>query len=152
MTFSSSLYADERLDAYREATMAYAIRVHDRLWADGTIAPDMTEYDRARAYFTWICGHCRYDFASDDSSMSHSGYRAFAEGLAVCDGYTAAYNLLLKLEGIDCATASTENHIWTVAELDGREYHIDTTWGDRTGEIAYRYFAMTEADAWARFA
>ena len=152
MTFSSSLYADGELDAYREATMDCAIRVHDQLWTDGTIGPDMTEYERARAYFTWICGHCRYDFTSDDSSMSHSGYRAFTEGLAVCDGYTAAYNLLLKLEGIDCATVSTEDHIWTVAELDGREYHIDTTWGDRTGEIAYRYFAMTEADAWARFA
>ena len=46
---------------------------------------------------------------------------------------------------------STEDHIWTVATLDGQEYHIDVTWGDRTGAIAYRYFAMTEADAIARF-
>jgi len=58
---------------------------------------------------------------------------------------------LLKLEGIDCATVSTPDHIWTVATLDGQEYHIDATWGDRTGAIAYRYFAMTEADALARF-
>jgi len=151
MTFSSSLYGDELLEDYRQATADYAASVHDQLWAEGTITADMTEYDKARAYFTWLCENCRYDFASDDSSMSHSGYRAFAEGLAVCDGYTAAYNLLLKLEGIDCATVSTEDHIWTVATLDGQEYHIDVTWGDRTGAIAYRYFAMTEADALARF-
>ena len=151
MTFSSSLYGDELLEDYRQATADYAASVHDQLWAEGTITADMTEYDKARAYFTWLCENCRYDFASDDSSMSHSGYRAFAEGLAVCDGYTAAYNLLLKLEGIDCATVSTEDHIWTVATLDGQEYHIDVTWGDRTGAIAYRYFAMTEGDALARF-
>lgn len=151
MTFSSSLYGDELLEDYRQATADCAAAVHDRLWAQGTITADMTEYDKARVYFTWLCENCRYDFASDDSSLSHSGYRAFAEGLAVCDGYTAAYNLLLKLEGIDCATVSTEDHIWTVAVLDGQEYHIDVTWGDRTGAIAYRYFAMTEAEALARF-
>ena len=72
--------------------------------------------------------------------------------MAVCDGYTAAYNLLLKLEGIDCTTMSTTDHIWTVATLDGTQYHIDPTWGDQTGTIAYRYFAMTEAASLARFA
>ena len=46
---------------------------------------------------------------------------------------------------------STEDHIWTVAELDGTEYHIDTTWGSQTNTVAYRYFGMTEADALARF-
>ena len=37
----------------------------------------------------------------------------------MCDGYTGAYNLLLKPEGISCWTQSNTNHIWTVAELDG---------------------------------
>ena len=83
--------------------------------------------------------------------MSHSAYRLFDEGIAVCDGYTAAYNLLLKLEGIDCGTWSAADHIWTTAELDGHTYHIDTTWGDQTYGVEYRYFAMTEADAVSRF-
>ena len=151
LTFSSSLYGEDEISRYREATMEYAIQIHDRLWEEKTITPEMSEYDKARAYFTWLCGSCRYDFDTTDTSMSHSGYRAFAEGLAVCDGYTAAYNLLLKLEGISCSTMSTEDHIWTVAELDGTEYHIDTTWGSQTNTVAYRYFGMTEADALARF-
>lgn len=153
VTFSSSLYAEEEIDSYREATMEYAVAVHDQLWEEGVITSNMAEYDKARAYFTWICENCDYDFsgAGVDSSMSHSGYRVFAEGLAVCDGYTAAYNLLLKLEGIDCTTWSTDGHIWTVAELDGTACHIDTTWGTQTGTVAYRYFAMTETDSLARF-
>ena len=65
----------------------------------------------------------------------------------MCDGYTGAYNLLLKLEGIDCTTLSNSSHIWTVATLDGTEYHIDTTWGDSSRTINYNYFAMTEAQS-----
>lgn len=149
MTFASSLYPEGQVEYYREETMAYALAVHDEMWETGRLTEDMTEYDKARVYFAWICDNCRYDHTS--ASMSHSGYRLFAEKIAVCDGYTAAYNLLLKLEGIDCGTYSTADHIWTVAQLDGRTYHIDTTWGDQTSGVEYRYFAMTEADAIARF-
>lgn len=151
LTFSSSLYDDLLIDSYREATMEAAIRVHDTLWENGTITSATTQYDKARAYYTWLCQNCAYDYNSTDTSLSHCGYSAFVNGLAVCDGYTAAYNLLLKLEGIPCTTMSTPDHIWTVAELDGTTYHIDPTWGDQSGTISYRYFAMTEAAALARF-
>ncbi|MDE7262089.1 MAG: S-layer homology domain-containing protein [Oscillospiraceae bacterium] len=153
LNFSSSLYGVDELERYRQETLDYALAVRSQLWENGTLTEDMPEYDKAKAYFTWICENCRYDFAAvgDDNSMSHAGWRLFTEGLAVCDGYTAAYNLLLKLEGIGCGTWSTSGHIWTVAELDGTTYHIDTTWGDQTGQIAYRFFGMTEAEASARF-
>lgn len=151
LTFSSSLYDERMIDSYREATLEAAIQVYDSLWESGAITASTTEYDKARVYYTWLCQHCVYDHASTDESLSHSGYGAFCQQLAVCDGYTAAYNLLLKLEGIQCSTVSTADHIWTVATLDGKSYHIDPTWGDQTGTIAYRYFAMTEQDAMARF-
>lgn len=155
LAFSSSLYGEEDLEKYREETLDYALAVRDRLWADGLLRPDMSEYEKARVYFTWVCENCRYDAGAvgADGSMSHSGWRLFAEGLAVCDGYTAAYNLLLKLEGIDCGTYTLEsrNHIWTVAVLDGTAYHIDATWGDQAERIAYRYFGMTEEEALIRF-
>ena len=151
LTFFSSLYEDRMIDVYREATMEAAIEVHDQLWKDGKITDAMSEYDRAKVYFAWLCGHCRYDYQSTASSMSHSGYSALVDGLAVCDGYTAAYNLLLKLEGISCTTASTADHIWSVAVLDGQTYHIDPTWGDQASAVDYRYFAMTEAYALGRF-
>ena len=62
-----------------------------------------------------------------------------------------AYNLLLKLEGIDCTALSNDSHIWTVAELDGTQVHIDTTWGDGT-TVDYGYFAMTPEQSWRRHA
>ncbi len=151
LTFSSSLGDSRLTETYREATLQEAIAVHDRLWDEGLLTADMTEYQRARVYFTWLCVHCDYDYESGDTSVSHSGYGALVNGLAVCDGYTAAYNLLLKLENIQCSTWSTDSHIWSVAVLDGVSYHIDPTWGDQTGNVAYRYFAMTEAASLARF-
>ena len=66
----------------------------------------------------------------------------------MCDGYTGAYNLLLKLEGIDCTALSNNSHIWTVATLDGTDYHIDTTWGDSGPAPNYDYFAMTAEESW----
>lgn len=149
MTFGSSLYPENQIDYYRDETMAYALSVHDHLWETGQLNSGMTDYEKARVYFTWICEYCRYDHTSAD--MSHSAYRLFKERIAVCDGYTAAYNLLLKLEDIDCGTYSTIDHIWTIAELDGKTYHIDTTWGDQSSQVDYRYFAMTPTEAISRF-
>ena len=152
LSFYSSIFTSESLFASARAdTLAAAIQVHDTLWQNGVITGDMTDYEKALAYFTWICENCSYDYRATASSVSHTAYSLFQMGSAVCDGYTAAYNLLLKLEGIDCTTASTEDHIWTVAQLDGSTYHIDTTWGDQTGTIRYDYFGMTEAESLARF-
>lgn len=151
VTFSSSLWDDKLLTSRREAALQAAITVHDQLWESGALTASMSQYDRARVYYTWLCQHCQYDHTAGESSVSHSSYGAFLNGLAVCDGYTAAYNLLLKLEGIDCTTMSLGDHIWTVATLDGISDHIDPTWGDQSGAITYRYFAMTEATSLARF-
>ena len=62
----------------------------------------------------------------------------------MCDGFTGAYNLLLKLEGISCGVILEETHIWSTAVLDGQLVHIDTTWGCQgDGHVEYTYFAMT---------
>ena len=125
-----------------------AIAVHDALWESGEITTSMSDYEKARVYFTWICDNCVYDYTAGDSSLSHIAYSLFENGTAVCDGYTGAYNLLLKLEGIDCTALSNNSHIWTVATLDGTDYHIDTTWGDSGPAPNYDYFAMTAEESW----
>jgi len=142
LTFAAT-GAETDLETYRTAAMEAAISVHDRLWKSGLLNAQMTEMDKARLYYAWICENCEYDHDAGDDSLSHIPYNLFENGLAVCDGYTGAYNLLLKLEGITCRGYYTENHMWTVATLDGVEYHIDTTWGD-AGDSAYaQFFAMT---------
>lgn len=145
----SAAGAGLRTQEYRSAAMEAAAAVHDRLWTEGTLRPDMTELEKARVYYGWICDHCTYDYQAGDRSLSHIPYNLFANGSAVCDGYTGAYNLLLKLEGIRCSTVIQGDHIWTAATLDGEEYHIDTTWGDSGSEVSYDYFAMTPQQSMA---
>ena len=147
LTFSAASAGDQIL-TYRDAAMEAAIAVHDALWESGEITTSMSDYEKARVYFTWICDNCVYDYTAGDSSLSHIAYSLFENGTAVCDGYTGAYNLLLKLEGIDCTALSNNSHIWTVATLDGTDYHIDTTWGDSGPAPNYDYFAMTAEESW----
>jgi len=153
LTFSSSLYDPLLIDSYREQIFSAAMQVRDSLYAAGTLSSTMSQYEKAKVYFTWLCNYCSYDNNATDNSMSHSAYNVFFEKKAVCDGYTAVYNLLLKLEGIQCSAIENEewDHMWTIATLDGITYHIDPTWGDQTDTVIYQYFAMTEADSLARF-
>ena len=148
LTFSAA-NSGGNLSAYREKTMAAALAVHDQLWEDGLLTADMTEREKARVYYTWICDNCVYDYGASDNSLSHIPYSLFTRGTAVCDGYTGAYNLLLKLEGIQCTALANDEHIWTVATLDGTHVHIDTTWADSGSTIDYTYFAMTPSQSWS---
>ena len=148
LTFSSTACMDKTLESYRAKALAAAIKVHDSLWESGTLSYDMSQYEIARTYFQWLCDHCRYDNAAADDSASHLAYGALVSGLAVCDGYTGAYNLLLKLEGIECTSLFNDSHIWTLATLDGTQYHIDVTWGDQYGRTDLRYFGMSEEQSY----
>lgn len=148
LTFSAA-GIEEQIEFYRTEAMAAAIAVHDQLWETGQLTASMTEWEKARVYYTWICDHCVYDYSADADSLSHIAYSLFHSGTAVCDGYTGAYNMLLKLEDIDCTALSNSNHIWTVAILDGQQVHIDTTWGDSGNVIDDQYFAMTAEKSWA---
>ena len=37
---------------------------------------------------------------------------------------------------------------WTLATLDGTQYHIDVTWGDQYGRTNLRYFGMSEEQSY----
>lgn len=145
LIFSASGADSHLTQDYREAALDAAKSVHDKLWQEGHLYSGMTELQKARIYYIWICENCIYDDGAADDSISHLPYSLFRYGKAVCDGYTGAYNLLLKLEGIACSSVLTEEHIWTSAVLDGAEYHIDTTWGDTEKGASSLYFAMTPA-------
>lgn len=151
LTFGATGYSPAQLEEYREKTLARAKEVHDQLWSEKKITRNMSELDKARAYFVWLCENCDYAEGKTFSEpLSHMAYRALCEGVAVCDGYTGAYDLLLRLEGIDCHAMSNDSHIWTVATLDGKEYHIDTTWGDQITFIDMSCFAMSADQSYAK--
>ena len=60
LTFSAA-GAGDRTQDHRAATMASAIAVHDQLWANRQITASMTELEKARVYYIWVCDNCVYD-------------------------------------------------------------------------------------------
>lgn len=112
------------------------------LYAKGIITKEMSEYDRAKLIANNLRERITYEIKDDYSTTAWS---AFSRGTATCQGYTSAYNLVLKLDGIQCkgiaGKTSQGSHMWTVAVLDNNEYQIDITWGINAGISAQ---TMTE--------
>lgn len=72
-------------------------------------------------------------------------------GLAKCDGYTYAMNLLCKQAGVE--SLYTEGlllpeksfHAWNINKVDGKWYYTDVTWDDQIGLDPihnYRYLLL----------
>ena len=68
------------------------------------------------------------------SQQSHTVYGALVNQLAVCDGYTKAFQLIMNMLNIECeyieGYASGEAHTWNYIKLDGEQYWMDVTWDD----------------------
>ncbi len=120
---------------------------------EGTITQDMTEKEKAKAFYEWVVLNLEYD--TDYTEEGYTGYGALINRKAVCQGYTALYNSLCKLVGIQIAGMGgyagedNESHMWSVATLDGEKTFIDTTFGDpvpdRKGVCNFDYFAIDES-------
>jgi len=125
------------------------------------ITKGMTDKEKAKVLFEWVANNTKYDKTLQPES--YTGYGQIVNGLAVCQGYTATYNLMCKMVGLEvwgitglAGTSTKEEHIWTLANLDGEIVHIDVTWGDsaaKEGEVNYDYFAtnskfMSETHTW----
>lgn len=99
------------------------------LYQSDKLNTNMCEYQRARIISEQLRAIVSYEIIDDYSGTAWS---VFNRGTAHCQGYTSAYNMLLKLDGIKCKgiTGNTSQgwHMWTTAQLDGKEYQIDITW------------------------
>ncbi len=138
-----------------------AEEIYAQIWEE--LPNDADEKATAKAILEYIVLNCRYDTEARDSGNSAGSSDAYAclvEGKAVCSGYTSAFNLLLKIAGITCVgspgiayngtSLNGEEHVWTLAHLDGEWYYMDATWcdpiPDREGRVSYEYL-MTPADS-----
>lgn len=138
LSFTVTLYMEaedggELADAYaqKQAAELMAEKVYNQLLADGLFNADSSETEIARVLLDWVVANVEY--VQDYTNACHTAYSAFFNHYAVCDGYTSAYNLLLKQAGIACRGVKGDAgglHEWTQATLDGRTVYIDATWCD----------------------
>lgn len=147
----------EELQGYQDEAFKAAQEIVDSLYATAQLRADMTEYEKAEVLYYWVVDNTDYDWDSfygiqRELPFAWLSYGVVIRHLATCGGYTSAYNLLLRLEGIECSTQRMPDHIWSVAILDGTLYHIDTTWSDwKQIEEDGSWFGMTPEFALGRY-
>ncbi len=125
------------------------------------LANGMSEFEKVKAIHDYIVNNTKYDsenYNNDtvpDSSYSPMG--VFVQGVAVCQGYAYAFDLLCKNAGIECevvtGTADGGGHGWNQVKVDGKWYNIDTTWDDpisyvngvRVDVLRYDYFLISDS-------
>lgn len=136
--------------AQKKASEDKAQEIYNQIVADGMIPEDASELYIARVLLDWVCNNVSY--LNDNTDTCHTAYSAFFNKTAVCDGYTSAYNLLLKAAGIHCYGVkgwAGGLHEWTAAILDGELVYIDSTWcdvNDEAGTIDLTWFAVEPSE------
>ncbi len=122
----------------------------------GKLKKGMSEYQRELYIHDYIVDNCEYDesvMITDDVITKRSdvfeSYGAIVDKLAVCEGYSRAFQMLCHGVGIKCINLIGESedvlHMWSAVELDGDWYYVDTTWDDIDDEaFKYDYFNINE--------
>ncbi|MGE7843684.1 transglutaminase domain-containing protein [Lysinibacillus sp. NPDC093712] len=109
-----------------------------------------TDVDKVRAVNDYIVANTAY--TEQTKSSPHSAYTVLAEHGGVCQGYALLAHTLLQKLGFETqyivGYVGKEGHAWNLVKLDGKWYHLDTTWNDpvpdRNGAIRYQYFLVDD--------
>lgn len=125
---NSSLTRKQQSDKMAAADQAAAQAVNK------CIKPQMTAKQKARAVHDYIIRNCRYGGSVD----AYTAYGALVDGVAVCQGYAAAFNLMAQKCGLQsmavCGTTRGGAHAWTYVKIGKKYQYVDCTWDD-TGTL-----------------
>lgn len=107
------------------------------------ITAGMSDAEKIRAIYAWVCDHVKYDYEHDDSyKLKYTAYAALTDNCSVCQGYALLIYRLLLACGIDNRVVVSENHAWNLVRLDGEYYYLDATM-DAGNEI-WEWFLIGE--------
>lgn len=116
--------------SYKEYQELYkAVR---RLIIDSGIATK-SDYEKVAWVYNWMCDNIKYDY----TYKVRTAYDTLENKKAVCEGYALLFEVFAGelglntryVEGNAVSSESLGLHAWNLVELDGRWYHVDTTWG-----------------------
>ncbi len=124
------------------------------------ITDDMNDTDKIRAIHDYIVLNCKYDYdnylAGAVPFEARLAYGVLVNGSAICQGYSAAFNLLCKTAGIRSivvtgeAPANPDSHAWNAVLIDGVIQFVDVTHDDPVpdaeGRVNYSYFLLGEEE------
>ena len=118
----------------------------------------MSDIETAVWIHNYLVLNSAYDYdnylAGTIPYTSYCAYGTIVNQLSVCEGYSYAYAMLLKMCGIPAitvtGTANGGSHAWNEIQLDGKWYCVDITWDDPVpdspGIVKYGYLFLTDSE------
>jgi hypothetical protein len=136
------------------------------------IRPDMSELEKELAIHDYIITHTRYDkenYIKDTiPDESHTAYGALVKGVAVCDGYSRTFQILLNAVGIESTMVvgdldsayprdnesnsgnkKTVTHAWNIVKIGEDYFQVDLTADDPISDdgsniLSHQYFNISD--------
>ena len=115
--------------------------------------------EKALLLHDWLVTRCAYNWTvategqgAGESDLVYTAYGPLVNKDAVCQGYALAYKYLLNRAGIDAVYLSSSDarlrHGWNGVLINGKWYHVDTTWDDpvpnKEGRCSHDYFLLSD--------
>ena len=118
-----------------------------------TMRDDYSDLEKVLALYEYFCNEYTYDYDTYEEMSERyideaSAYRFLTTGQGICSECSAAFSYLLLQAGVDATTAggfsaSGEAHGWSYVTINGKNYHMDPTYGMGSG-VSLAYFMMTD--------
>lgn len=145
-------YADEEEieEANEEAAYYAELDSYVEPVIDQIITSDMTDYDKAKAVYDWICANIAYDYAGLETGTGNGDpLEVMQTGLADCGGYSGLFDYFMMKLGISCEVVNGDApdggyHAWNKVNINGKWLNVDATWGDSPN--SEDYFGKTDAE------
>lgn len=100
---------------------------------DSILSDSMSEYEKARAIYTWVENHIRYSGNTAENGWVSGAKTTLSSGKGNCYGYYSVSAALLTRAGLENLQVNEPDysHYWNLVKVDGNWYHWDTTagWG-----------------------
>lgn len=117
---------------------------------DQIITSDMSDYDKAKAVYDWICANIAYDYAGLETGTGNGDpLEVMQTGLADCGGYSGLFDYFMMKLGISCEVVNGSApeggyHAWNKVNINGQWLNVDATWGDSPN--SEDYFGKTDTE------
>lgn len=105
-----------------------------------------TDLQKEAIIYDYIVKHMEYDYdALKDNALAEKYNKDLLDyalqGKGVCANYSAYFDAMCKLSGINCyqlhGFGHKEHHGWNLVEIDGQYMLCDVTWGDPTVQTQF---------------
>ncbi len=127
------------------------------------ISSAASDYEKELYVHDGLASIADYKTSSAEGSSVYTPYGLLVENKANCEGYSRGMQYLLKklgvvsrvVSGTGTSSDGTENHMWNVVTISGKEYNVDATWddyiieplsGETSNEPSHIYFNVSKTD------